>query len=51
MMRIWILLLSLSLAALLSDTTISDHAHAQQLSAVPVDLEVPLAPTPVKAGL
>lgn len=50
MRRISILLLGISVAALFLNAIISRRVFAQKLSAVPVDLEIPIAPTPVKAN-
>ncbi|MGH9871268.1 MAG: M23 family metallopeptidase [Pyrinomonadaceae bacterium] len=48
-MKRFSLLLAFSLASILSLVVVPHCLFAQKLSAVPVDLEVPLAPSPVKA--
>ncbi|HAF21427.1 MAG TPA: hypothetical protein DCK93_00710 [Blastocatellia bacterium] len=49
MKQISILLLTCSLV-LLSNVINQNHVSAQKISAVPVDVEIPLAPTPVRAN-
>jgi murein DD-endopeptidase len=44
------ILLLIIASLLVSNVPSSGSAHAQKLSAVPVDLQIPLAPTPVKAN-